>query len=103
MRRAMEKFRRGLLLFFFICGGSEAATTNSGSLASLEPTLFRLQIKIKDEDIAALRKDPRRSVTAELQEGLNRFQNVAVHLKGSVGSFRSVDDKAGLTLSFSKL
>jgi spore coat protein CotH len=41
-------------------------------------------------------------VLATVKEGGATYTNVTVHLKGSAGSFRSVDDNPGLTLNFDK-
>ena len=41
-------------------------------------------------------------VKAIVREGGVIYTNVEVHLKGSAGSFRSVDDNPGLTLNFEK-
>ncbi|MEY2411325.1 MAG: spore coat protein, partial [Verrucomicrobiota bacterium] len=44
----------------------------------------------------------RPSVPAMVHEGDLTWTNVAVHLKGSLGSFRTVNDKPALTLNFNK-
>ena len=41
-------------------------------------------------------------VPATVREGKAVYTNVAVHLKGALGSFRPVDNKPGLTLRFDK-
>ena len=48
------------------------------------------------------RQAERESVRCTVREGTNVWNNVAVHLKGSLGSFRSVDDTPSFTLNFSK-
>jgi hypothetical protein len=45
---------------------------------------------------------PRSNVLATVREGSAVYTNVAVHLKGGAGSFRSVDQKPALTLNFDK-
>jgi spore coat protein H len=62
--------------------------------------VFRLALDIPKPGLDSLRKSPRKYVAATLREGEKAYQNVAIHLKGSIGSFRSVDDKPGLTLNF---
>ena len=74
------------------------------------PRLLRLEISIDDEGMQKLRDfqwnprsgDPksRPKVRATLVEGTNQFTNVTVHLKGSYGSYRPVDNSPALTLSF---
>src|SRR5437899_3539324 len=88
-----------LLLLF---SGSIGFAAPADDLFSSDSKLFRLQIAIPAESIAALRKQPRQYVSARVQEGATIYEEVAVHLKGSVGSFRPIDDKPALTLSFSK-
>jgi hypothetical protein len=70
-----------------------------------------LRIEIGLGEMAVLRKPvprsrdggERPSVPAIVREGALVWTNVAIHLKGSFGSFRAVDDKPALTLSFDKL
>jgi len=65
--------------------------------------VYRIQIQIAPEDLARLRKDQHRFVRATVKEGGKTYEDVGVHLKGSAGSFRPIDDpKPGFTLSFSK-
>ena len=69
-----------------------------------------LRIEISEEGMATLRipvararsASDRPAVRATVSEGDRVWTNVAVHLKGSYGSFRPVDDKPALTLSFDK-
>jgi len=44
----------------------------------------------------------RTNVLATVREGNNVYTNVAVHLKGHLGSFRPVDSKPAFTLNFDK-
>src|SRR5260221_8309049 len=60
-----------------------------------------LRLTIADGDLDRLRREPRQFVPAAVQESDSRYTEVAVHLKGSVGSFRPIDDKPGFTLDFS--
>jgi spore coat protein H len=66
-------------------------------------TLLRLALDIPERGLDSLRRDPRQYVAATLREGNTLYSNVAVHLKGSVGSFRQLDDRPGLTLHFTHL
>jgi hypothetical protein len=63
----------------------------------------RLHLDIRPADIARLRQQPREFVPVTLTEAHAVYPNVAVHLKGSLGSFRPIDDKPALTLDFSLL
>ena len=57
-----------------------------------------LRIEIPDSGMKSLRQDARKYVPATIHEGLDTYTNVQLHLKGSAGSYRGVDDKPGLTL-----
>lgn len=75
---------------------------------------WRFEIEIAERDANILRSyhwnrwnrndapQERPEVLATVREGTNVYRKVAVHLKGSAGSFRSFDDKPALTLNFSK-
>jgi hypothetical protein len=66
-------------------------------------TIPRLRITIQSDDLAKLRQNPRNDVPAQVREGETTFDKVAIHLKGTTGSFRKLDDKPAFTLNFSKL
>lgn len=61
-----------------------------------------LRIQITDSNLEVLRKESREFVAADVADRQTVFSNVAVHLKGSIGSFRPVADKASWTLDFSR-
>ncbi|HTD68677.1 MAG TPA: CotH kinase family protein [Candidatus Limnocylindria bacterium] len=65
-------------------------------------SIYRIEITIPPEGVKALRTVPRQYVTGALREGSNTFAKVGIHLKGSVGSFRSIDGKPAFTISFDK-
>ena len=74
--------------------------------------VFEIDISIPAEGIANLRTYhwkrwrgtnlPRPKALATISESGVVYTNVSVHLKGSAGSFRSIDDKPALTLNFDK-
>src|SRR6185436_13454519 len=64
--------------------------------------LLHLQISVPQESVSALRTNARDYVRATVREGSNVWSSVGIHLKGSVGSFRNIDAKPALTLSFDK-
>ncbi len=49
-----------------------------------------------------VRQEERESVRCTVREGTNTWGDVAIHLKGSLGSFRAIDDAPSFTLNFSK-
>lgn len=64
----------------------------------------RFVIQFAATNLQALRNEPRVSVPATvIIDGTNRFENVAIHVKGSAGSTRSIDDNPAMTLNFDKL
>lgn len=99
------------LLFFFLF--SSAYTTKAvadkenyvaemNQLFSGDGVLLKLKIEVPESSAASLRKDPRKYAPCVVTEGDRVYTNVAIHLKGSAGSFRGFDDpKPGFTLNFS--
>jgi len=101
----------GLLLFL-------ASATVSGvakpakevrRLASSEeffasPEISEIRIEITGTNLTALQQRNREYVRATVREGDTVYKDVAIHLKGAAGSFRSLDDSQGpaLTLNFDK-
>jgi spore coat protein H len=75
---------------------------DGADIFSLEAPVLRIKVELTEKLMQSLRDDPRKSVPATVREGHRVYTNVAVHLKGAAGSFRGVDDKPGLTLSFGK-
>lgn len=61
-----------------------------------------IRIEIAAADLEKLRREPRAFVPGSIFEAGIVYSNTAVHLKGSVGSFRPLDDKPALTLDFAK-
>ncbi len=74
------------------------------------PQLPRIRIELSRAAIGVLRgyqwnwggRDDRPEVKGTIYEGDRIYTNVAIHPKGSAGSFRSIDDKPALTLNFDK-
>ena len=62
----------------------------------------RLRVELSPEAAARLRDKPRDYVPATVNEGDTVYRQVGVHLKGSTGSFRALDDKPSLTLDFAR-
>ena len=97
---------RFLIASFMLCVSLVCARPVLGAEPS--DTLFtnasipRLKISIPAEGISALRTNARDYVRATVREGSNVWSDVGIHLKGSIGSFRSIDGKPGFTLSFER-
>ena len=62
-----------------------------------------VRLTINPGNLDKLRAQAREFVPATVEENGTVYDDVALHLKGSVGSFRPVDDKPGFTLDFSLL
>lgn len=60
-----------------------------------------IRIVLAETDLDSLRKEPRQFVKASVIESGRQYDEVAIHLKGSIGSFRPIGDKPGFTLDFS--
>jgi len=67
-----------------------------------KPQVVELSLEIAPGDYEALKREPRKYVRATLKEGDKTWKNVGVKLKGAAGSFRQIDDKAGLTINMDK-
>ena len=71
-----------------------------------EQPIVELNIEIGSKEMDALRREPRKYVRAKLIERVKGmdvvYDGVGVHCKGAAGSFRGIDDKAGLTLNMDK-
>jgi spore coat protein H len=65
-----------------------------------EGVIPELRIELAPDAMKRLRAAPRTFVAARILEGATLHPQVGVHLKGSVGSFRPLDDKPSLTLDF---
>ena len=63
-------------------------------------TVWRIAVRLEPDQVAALRDDPRSYVPATVRDQAGNYAGAEVHLKGSTGSFRPLDDKPGLTLRF---
>jgi hypothetical protein len=83
---------------------------SSGDELFTNSMVRHLQIEISTAEIQALRRNSfmarngsqRTNVSATVREGKTAWTNVAIHIKGSFGSFRSITDKPALTLNFDK-
>ena len=64
--------------------------------------LRKIQIQIVGAALDQLRKDDRRYARATFRDGTTVIQDVGVHVKGSAGSRRNIDDLPALTVHFDK-
>ncbi|MCE9565086.1 MAG: CotH kinase family protein [Planctomycetes bacterium] len=61
-----------------------------------------LSITVGMKEADSLRREPRKYVKATLKEGDKTYTDIAIHLRGSAGSFRNFDDRPGLTINMDK-
>lgn len=108
----------GLVAFVTANTPAAEAAADSSTLAAPAADIFvrgvipSIEIEIPEAGLQVLRAykwrevtedNPREDVQATVREGDRIYTNVAVHLKGSYGSFRPIDsDKPALTLNFDK-
>jgi hypothetical protein len=62
----------------------------------------RVELEIKDEDLDALRHEPRKYVEAQIRSGGKLYKGIAVKLKGADGSFQPIDGKPCFTINTDK-
>ena len=88
-----------------------AADAKAGDELFADGALTHLRIEVSAPAMEILRsyafrrevqQEERESVRCLVREGTSTWNNVAIHLKGSLGSFRTVDDAPSFTLNFSK-
>lgn len=122
--RSWRQFATGLGLLLWLgsaCSKQEPARSSTskprepravphGSISTSDVPRIRIEISRRGMD--TLRQYQwawggnsweRTNVLATVREGDAVYRNVAIHLKGGAGSFRSVDQKPALTLSFDKV
>lgn len=104
-------FFLGLVGAALIAVGAEEAPARTKPVPALD--LFvqgeipRVRLELPDDAMERLRKSPRKYVAGVVVESLatgeRRYTNVAIRLKGAVGSFRALDDKPAFTVNFDRL
>jgi hypothetical protein len=96
---ALSRWLGGVVLAVALAGPSLAAEDegifNPG-------TVLQLRIDIPQEAVDQLRSNPRGYVRGTVTEGDQTYPDVGVRLKGSIGSFRQVDARPGITLKFNQ-
>ena len=110
-RRVAPLLLAGILFAVAPGSRSRAAASPDGDELFAEGAVTHLRIEVPVPAMEVLRsyvfrrevrQEERPSVRCVVREGTNSWSNVALHLKGSLGSFRTVDDAPSFTLNFSK-
>jgi spore coat protein H len=90
---------------------ARAADAKAGDELFADGALAHLRIEVTPPAMEILRRyafrreaqqEERESARCTVREGTNVWSDVAIHLKGSLGSFRAIDDTPSFTLNFSK-
>ena len=90
---------------------TSAADVKAGHELFADGALTHLRIEVASPEMEILRgyvfrreaqQEERESARCTVREGTNAWKDVAIHLKGSLGSFRGVDETPSFTLNFSK-
>ena len=89
--------------------GGKSASPETDALFSGQ-TVLALSIEVEAQGLETLRANSsnrynspnRPDALATVREGTNIFHRVAIHLKGSAGSFRDVEQKPAFTLHFNE-
>lgn len=61
----------------------------------------RIRLEVAAAGVESLRTNPREDVPVRVLIGDERLDDARVHLKGSTGSFRAIDEKPGMTFELS--
>jgi len=93
------------------CLPVSAANPGAGDDLFADGIVTPLRIEVSATEMEVLRRyafqreapqEERQSARCTVREGAQTWTNVAIHLKGSAGSFRPLDDTPSFTLNFSK-
>src|SRR5689334_11486060 len=85
------------ILAWAYAGKLGGATLDASDALFTNGPVPTLRIQIPAANIEKLRDNPRQSIQATVQAGTNVWRDVGIHIKGSIGSFRSIDGKPSLT------
>jgi len=91
----------------YVPGGKSSAATD---VLFRGESVLKLSIEVDEAGLEILRANSsnrynspnRPNALATVHEGTNIYRRVDIHLKGSAGSFRGLDDKPAFTLNFSR-
>jgi len=75
---------------------------DSAKIFRPESPVPKFKITLSEENRKLLNQDPRKYVRATIEIDGQRYEDVALHLKGAAGSFRNWDDRPAMTLNFDK-
>ena len=111
---AMTQVAKGALLLCAVTAASLGAAEKQNAPVDdpfVSPGVHSIQIEVKAEQLSVLEQyefsrdnqtQTRPDARATVRDGVHTYTNVAIHLKGAMGSFRPLDDKPAFTLNFDK-
>lgn len=115
IKSTVNHLRTAVLVFGLVgamgLSSAHAADPTTGEELFVDGAVAHLRIEVSAPAMEVLRgyafrresgQEERESVRCMVREGTNLWTEVAMHLKGSLGSFRAVDDAPSFTLNFSK-
>ena len=89
-------------LFATAMSSAPANEASAGAGFFGAPAVWRIQIELTPGNLDSLSVESRKYIPANVRARGEFFRDVGVHLKGSTGSFRSIDNKPSLTLDFER-
>ncbi len=101
-RRLLPLAGAALLAGVVLRGAAAPLSAKPGEAVFSGARPRQVSLEISPENVQRLRDAPRQYVQATWREQGLVLREVGVHLKGSSGSFRTIDEKASLTVSFDR-
>jgi len=108
-QKSVLRFRHSLLIallaslsVFTSAAGVKRPTPDKSDAFFTNGVIPHLKIEITGTNYNSLQQNPRRSVRARVTDGKTVYEDVAIHLKGAVGSFQPLEAKPAFTLNFDK-
>lgn len=90
------------LIFPVLHGQTRSAEDEAAYNTLFEGPILRWEVELPEASLQALRNAPRDYVRGTVRVGGRVFGDVGIHVKGSAGSRRSIDDRPAMTLKFNR-
>src|SRR5262245_7103996 len=100
MNLSIAYFRLGRFVFYGVpllfllaqFGGRAATAASAGEDIFTRIPVWRIEIELTPQNVERLRVQSRKYVRADVRASGELLPEVGIHLKGSTGSFRGIDD-----------
>lgn len=89
-----------LVISLRVPGHAASPSEDAAAAAFFEGPILTWHIHLSTNAVAALRQQPRSYQPATIRVGDAEIHDIGVHIKGAVGSRRTIDDRPSLTLKF---